>query len=309
MRVAAHVLHKLGRDLGGQERGPRGVPERLEKVASEHAVAAPHAVSHRLDPAAGEALSRRRAQSVGHMRRRLRGLDLGLPQQSAGVARVAHEQHVPCADLLDAQEVADDDVLEVRPPPARPGVGWNPVPGLAFERAVAGIVDEEAVLVCEHVAELAQFLPDAHKRGVTVVEFGDVEPVVVPEELGHGLRVVDRALKLPVGVAVIVDADDERVVFAHLREVVLPHPLAVGRDARGPALGLGAGAHRGRGRREPDEPAHPDPHGPSPPRLDIIAVHCPRPRRPLYRDGEGGQGYEALSRVGQISQSAMRPKA
>ena len=133
------------------------------------------AIENRLDVAARNRASRVLAcLALDELRRRVEGFPhVAALGESARVARVANQQHVARLDLLNV--VGDEAVRD----PARPVAGLfrvlavdgYPVPGAGVAEilvAVAGEIDEQAVLLCGELANLLDCSQDFTFCGFTV---------------------------------------------------------------------------------------------------------------------------------------------
>src|SRR5581483_11886507 len=86
--------------------------------------------------------------------------------------------------------------------------------GVAVECAVSGVVEQEAVVFSERLAEVGDCSEYLVARGVPVEESRDLEAVFGAEKSGKGSSIVDCGLQSGQGRGIVVDPDDESVVVA-----------------------------------------------------------------------------------------------
>jgi len=79
---------------------------------------------------------------------------------------------------------------------------------------MAGVVDKQAIIVIETVAITANGVEDVESSGLLIEQVLDLESIALAEEFANGFGVVDGSLQFLHRGAIVVDSDDQGVVFA-----------------------------------------------------------------------------------------------
>ena len=171
--VEPHVLLQILHDVRRNEHVTVEALQCPEETLGKEAVTACGTVGHGVHASACEALPGGRLERLLDVGRSGFAWQPGIPQHALRVARVVHDQHMPRGHVLRTDSVPHDQMGEVRPSLAGLSVRWNPVARGPLHRAVAGVVDQDAVPLRHSARQLMELPQDALVGRVVVVKLLD----------------------------------------------------------------------------------------------------------------------------------------